>query len=95
MSDDPATDSILPDFLGGWREGGPSGASQFVRGHEAGVPQGPQSHPAAGSDGQPRDAAVVQAHPQPALRGELQSPASGEGGGQHDLVSLARSRPVG
>lgn len=55
--------------------GGPSSPRQLLRGHEPCVPQGSEGHPAAGPDGEPGDAAVVQAHPQPPLRGELQRPA--------------------
>lgn len=55
--------------------GGPSGPRQLLWGHEPCVPQGSEGHPAAGPDGEPGDAAVVQAQPQPPLRGELQRPA--------------------
>ena len=51
-----------------------SGPSELVWRHEAGISQSPQRHPAAGSDGEPGDAAVVEAHPEPALRRKLESP---------------------
>jgi len=60
---------------------GASGPSEFVHRHKSRVSQGPESHAAAGPDGEPGDAAVVKAHPQPALRRKLQSPE-----GHHDTT---------
>ena len=37
-----------------------SGPSQFVWRHKARVSKSPKSHPAAGADGKPGDAAIVQ-----------------------------------
>ena len=51
-----------------------SGPGEFVHGHEARVSQGAESHAAAGADGEPGDAAVVEAHPQPSLWRKLQCP---------------------
>lgn len=55
--------------------GGPSGPRQLFWGHKSRVSQSSEGHPAAGPDGEPGDAAVVQAHTQPSLRRKLQSPA--------------------
>lgn len=54
---------------------GPSGPRQLFRRHKSRVSQSSEGHPAAGPDGEPRDAAVVQAHTQPSLGRKLQSPA--------------------
>lgn len=55
-----------------------SGKRELVWGHEARVAQHLECHAAAGPDGEPGDAAVAQAHAEPALRGELESPANTE-----------------
>ncbi len=42
---------------------GLSGPCEFVRRHESCVSQSSEGHPAARTDSEPRNAAVVQAHP--------------------------------
>lgn len=51
-----------------------SGAGNFVRRHEARVPEGPECHAAVRPDHQVRDAAVVEGEAEPAFRRELQRP---------------------
>lgn len=61
--------------MGSANSGGVSGAGEFFRRHKARVAH-PQSHPATRSDGDPGDAAVIQAQTQPTFCGKLQSPGS-------------------
>lgn len=68
--------SVLGCFEACWSSLRTSCPGEFIWRHEARVSQRSESHSATGPNRQPGDAAVVQAHPQPALRRKLQSPGT-------------------
>lgn len=68
--------SVLGCFEACWSSLRTSCPGEFIWRHEARVSQRSETHSATGPNRQPGDAAVVQAHPQPALRRKLQSPGT-------------------
>ncbi len=67
---------VLGCFEACWSSLRTSCPGEFIWRHEARVSQRSETHSATGPNRQPGDAAVVQAHPQPALRRKLQSPGT-------------------